>query len=197
MDSQADTARWERLTRLLRPIHAQAAATARRLSRSTHDGDDLYQEAVLRAHDKLEGLREESRFRSWFFAVLLSVHRSRVRRPRRETVSLEDALSAGKEPVGEDGSVWDEERRCAERATRALMGLDPTQREAIVLHEIEGFSVEEIAEMQGATPSAVKSRLARGRERLRRFYARYAPVHEAPHFGTPTAGTMAGQGEIP
>ena len=191
MDSHDDRSRWDRLTRLLGPIHLQAAATARRLSRSMHDGDDLYQEAVLRAHDKLQGLRDESRFRSWFFAVLLSVHRSRVRRPRRESVSLEETLETRDEPVGDDGSVWDEERRRAERASRALAGLDPEQREAVVLHEIEGFSVEEIAEMQGVTSSAVKSRLARGREKLRRFYLRFTTVTETPRHETPTAGTMA------
>ena len=188
MDSSDE--RWERLTRLLRPIHPQAVATARRRSRSAHDGDDLYQEAVLRAHDKLAGLRDEARFRSWFFAVLLSVHRSRVRRPRRESMSLEEARDQRLEPVGEDGSRWDEERRRAERASRALAGLDPEQREAIVLHEIEGFSVEEIAEMQGVTPSAVKSRLSRGREKLRRFYLRTTPIPSAPRLESP-AGAMA------
>jgi RNA polymerase sigma-70 factor (ECF subfamily) len=190
MDSHDDT-RWERLSTLLRPIHHQAVATARRLSRSAHDGDDLYQEAVLRAHGKLGGLKDESRFRSWFFAVLLSVHRSRVRRPRRDSVSLEETLETRDEPIGEDGTVWDEERRRAERAARALAGLEPEQREAVVLHEIEGFSVEEIAEMQGVTSSAVKSRLARGREKLRRFYLRVTTVAEAPRIETPTAGTMA------
>jgi len=189
MDSREDTARWDRLTRLLRPIHEQAVATARRLSRSIHDGDDLYQETVLRAHGKLEGLRDESKFRSWFFAVLLSMHRTRVRRPRRESVSIEDTLAGGNEPVGEDGTLWDEERRRAERAARALATLDPTQREAVVLHELDGFSVDEVAEMQQVTPSAVKSRLARGREKLRRFYLRNGWGSETQH--REAAGTMA------
>ena len=189
MDLRQDTARWDRLTRLLRPIHEQAVATARRLSRSIHDGDDLYQETVLRAHGKLEGLRDESRFRSWFFAVLLSMHRTRVRRPRRESESIEDTLARGNEPVGEDGTLWDEERRRAERAARALASLDPIQREAVVLHELDGFSVDEVAEMQQVTSSAVKSRLARGREKLRRFYLRNGWGSEAQH--REAAGAMA------
>ena len=172
MNPRADTARWSRLTRLLKPIHAQAVATARRLCRSVQDGDDLYQETVLRAYDKLDGLREESCFRSWFFATLLSRHRSHVRRPRRDSVSLEETIGGRDEPIGEDGISWEEEFLRAERAARALAGLKPVQREAIVLHDIEGFAVEEVAEVQGVTPSAVKSRLSRGRERLRRFYTR-------------------------
>jgi RNA polymerase sigma-70 factor (ECF subfamily) len=191
MDSRADTDRWNRLIRLLRPIHPQAVATARRLSRSAHDGDDLYQEAVLRAYDKLNGLRDESRFRSWFFATLLSRHRSSVRRPRREWLPIEDMLGRRDEPVGEDGALWEEERLRADRAVRALAGLKPEQREAIVLHDIEGFSVEEVAEMQGVTLSAVKSRLTRGREKLRSFYHRHARESEAARNDTRTAGTMA------
>ena len=178
MDLRADTTRWERLIRLLTPIHEQAVATARRLSRSAQDGDDLYQDTVLRAYHKLNGLRDESRFRSWFFATLLSRHRSRVRRPPREYVSIDETIGRPDEPVGRDGALWEEERRRAERAARALEGLAPVQREAIVLHDLDGFSVEEVSEMQGVTVSAVKSRLKRGRERLRRFYLRCARESE-------------------
>jgi len=198
MDSRADTARWARLIRLLTPIHEQAVATARRLSRSLHDGDDLYQEAVVRAYQKLNGLRDESRFRSWFFATLLSRHRSRVRRPRREWVSIEDTLGRPEEPVGQDGTMWAEERRRSERAARALAGLAPVQREAVVLHDIDGFSVEEVASMQDVTPSAVKSRLARGREKLRRFYLRCAPEKRgiAIRDAADRCHGLAGEGEI-
>lgn len=192
MDPHAGTARWSRLIRLLTPIHKQAAATARRLCRSNDDGDDLYQDTVLRAFDKLDGLRDESRFRSWFFATLLSRHRSRLRRFRRVSVPIEEAFGRDREPVGEDGASWEEERRRAERAVRALAGLKPVQREAVVLHEIEGFSVEEIAEMQGVTCSAVKSRLTRGREKLRRFYLRGGAGNAStPYLERLTAGAMA------
>ena len=191
MNPRADTADWARLIRLLGPIHRQAVATARRLSRSAHDGDDLYQEAVLRAYHKLDGLRDESKFRPWFFAVLLSKHRSWVRRPRRDSVAIDETVGRMDEPVGEDGSAWEEERRGAERAARALDELQAVQREAIVLHDLEGFSVEEVAEMQRATPSAVKSRLARGREQLRRFYARLSHEGGVPRLETMPAKAMA------
>jgi RNA polymerase sigma-70 factor (ECF subfamily) len=199
MDSSAEDARWTRLTGLLRPIHERAMAVARRLCRSVDEGDDLYQEAVLRAFDKLDGLRDESKFRSWFFATLLSRHRTRLRRAPRQPVSLEDAFEPGHEPAAEDGSMWEEERRRAERVARALAVLPPDQREAVVLYEIEGFSVEEVAEMQAASPSAVKSRLARGRERLRRFYQREHAGLVRVTAADATAAVVAwpGKGEVP
>jgi RNA polymerase sigma-70 factor (ECF subfamily) len=169
-DNEQAAARWERLLELLAPIHDAAAATARRLCRAPADGDDLLQSAVIRAFEKLDTLRDESRFRSWFYAVLLSAHRNRARRAFwRRFLPLEEELP-GREPVGEDGGEWEEERQAAMRATRALSKLPAVQREAVVLHELDGFSIEEVAELQEVSVSAVKSRLSRGRQRLRRHY---------------------------
>lgn len=193
------TESWRRLIDLLRPFHDQAAATARRLSRSTEDGDDLFQEAVIRAYEKISTLRDESRFRPWFYSVLLSVHRNRSRRGFwRRFLSLDRKDGKSIDVAGEDGASWDEERRGAERVSRALAGLPPEQREAVVLFELEGFSTEEIAAIQRVSLSAVKSRLSRGRSRLRRHYERLGfrtqgeqPEREAPatettpFFGTP------------
>ncbi len=163
--------RWERIVRLLEPVHEQALSTARNLSRHNGEGDDLYQEAVLRAWRKLHTLREEGRFRSWFFAVLLSVHRSRCRRAFwKRLIPLADAPPQDRDPAGEDGRLHAEEFDSARRAARALARLSPGQREALVLYELEGFSMEEIAALQKASVAAVKSRVLRARERLRRHY---------------------------
>ena len=54
----------------------------------------------------------------------------------------------------------------------ALEILPAVQREAVVLFDIDGYSLEEVAAMQDVSLSAVKSRLARGRARLRRHYKR-------------------------
>ncbi len=163
--------RWQRLGRLLEPIHERALGTARNLCRSPADGDDLYQETVLRAFHKLHTLRDEARFRSWFFAVLLSVHRSRARRSFwRRFLPLDEAPAGDPGLTGEDGQSREGELLAARRVARALSRLPAAQREAVVLHELEGFSMEEVAAMQNASVSAVKSRVLRGRERLRKHY---------------------------
>lgn len=165
--------RWRRLIDLLAPVHDQALATARRLSRTSDEGEDLFHDAVMRAFDKLPALRDEERFRPWFYAVLLSRHRSRARRGFwRRFLPLEDELEQGREPLGDDGGRWEERRLRASRASRALATLPAVQREAIVLHDVDGFTVHEIADMQHSSVSAVKSRLSRGRKRLRCHYER-------------------------
>jgi DNA-directed RNA polymerase specialized sigma24 family protein len=54
----------------------------------------------------------------------------------------------------------------------ALQTLPPIQREAVILFEVVGLSIAEITQVQHAGESAVKSRLSRGRQRLRRAYLR-------------------------
>lgn len=179
MNTEERELRWARLVALLEPVHGPALATARRLCRTAADGDDLYAETVLRAFDKLHTLRDESRFKSWFFATLLSRHRSRSRlRFWRRFVPLDEAFPAGAEPVGVDGSDWADDAWRAERVAAGLGTLPAVQREAVVLFELDDYSIDEIAAMQRVSISAVKSRLTRGRERLRHYYEHHGSVEQ-------------------
>ena len=164
---------WTQFLALLEPLHERARLTARRLAGSSSDGDDLFQEALLRAVERLPGLRDSGRFAPWFYAVLLSVHRNRSRRGFwRRFVRLEPLLDRGYDPAGAAGVREAGEREAAARLSRALSRLPAVQREATVLHEIDGFSMQEIAAMQRVSVTAVKTRVARGRARLRRHYQR-------------------------
>lgn len=167
-------ARQARLLALLLPIHDRARRTARRLCTCAADGDDLFQEAVLRAFFHLPSLREESRFAGWFYAVLLSVHRARSRVSFwRRFLPLDGAppgaADAGSQPAWSP-MVAEQTRGRAARLAQALRRLPAEQREAVVLFEVEEFSILEIAEMQGVSQTAVKTRLRRGRQRLRHHY---------------------------
>lgn len=154
----------DRLTRLLSPVHDDARAFARRLCRSSADGDDVFQDAVIRALHKIDHLRDDGAFRTWFYKVIISVQRSRCRRAFwRRLVPL-----AGGESEPADTAA--DQLAGAQRARAALARLPASQREAIVLFELEGFAVDEVARIQGSSVSAVKSRLSRGRERLRTIY---------------------------
>jgi RNA polymerase sigma-70 factor (ECF subfamily) len=147
---------------------------------------------VLRAFDKLDTLRDETRFRSWFFAVLLSIHRSRCRRSFWKRFL---PLDEGADPPDPVRGGEDDELLGARRAARALAVLPPEQREAVVLFEIEGFSVQEVAEMQGVTVSAVKSRVSRGRKKLAGWYRRHGfrPRRDAP---SPRGEEAASEGSL-
>jgi len=181
----------QRFERLIEPIHDRALAFARCLCRSQADGEDLFQEAVLRALAKLDGLRDDTAFRPWLYRVIISVHRDRCRRALwRKLIPLWDAAP---EPADEVDT-----RDATARARTALAALPAVQREAIVLYELGGWQVDEIAMIQRTSPSAVKSRLARGRAQLRLIYTRRLGV-PAPATRTPAlaAGGTARPGETP
>jgi RNA polymerase sigma-70 factor, ECF subfamily len=165
--------RRERLRALLEPVHERARLSARRMCRSDAEGDDLFQDAVVRALVHLAELRDDGAFAAWFYRILLSLHRSRARRGAwRRWLSMDEVQESDAEPVGDDGTRWEDERLGAERMRRALATLPSVQREAVVLADVDEYPLEEIARMQGVSLSAVKSRVARGRERLARHYRR-------------------------
>jgi RNA polymerase sigma-70 factor, ECF subfamily len=174
--------RQQRFVRLVEPHHVRALAFARCLCHSVADGDDLFQVALLRALERIDQLRDDHAFRAWFYRIIVSVHRNRVRRPFwRRLVPLGDHR-APEMPV-------DEALASAQRARIALGCLAPEQRETIVLFEIDGWSVDEIAALHGVSVSAVKSRLVRARERLREFYTR--------RFGTQERAALPSPGGTP
>ncbi len=163
--------RWQRLTDLLRPFHARAVATARRLAGSRDEGDDLFQDVLLRAHRGLDRVREEDRFEPWFYAILLNLHRSRARRSFwRRFLPLPEPGAAG--PLEPALPPADDAIQRSLRLARALDTLPAVQKEAIVMCDLEGYPLELVARVQGVSTTAVKSRLSRGRHRLRRHYER-------------------------
>ena len=150
-----------RLRRLLEPLHDRALAFARSIARSRADGDDLFQEALVRALGKLDGLREDRAFRGWLYRVIISVHRNRYRRAFWQRL-----LPLTSEPASE-GSHADE-LGATERARTALATLPHDQREAIVLHDIEGWKHEEISHELGMAVGSSKAQLHRARGLLKR-----------------------------
>jgi RNA polymerase sigma-70 factor, ECF subfamily len=161
--------RTQRFRDLLAPVHDDALAFARCLCRSHAEGDDVYQEAALRALGKLDDLREDRAFKAWLYRVIISVQRTRYRRgfwrrflplPERGAAELAASTAASAE----------QDLGGAERIRQALARLPSEQRETIVLFELEGWKLEEIAALHRVSLSAVKSRLVRGRARLRKIY---------------------------
>lgn len=167
--------RQARLLHLLAPIHDAVRLSARRLCRDDSEGDDLFQEAALRALVRIDDLQDPSRFRAWFYAVLLSVHRQRSRRSfwRRFVPFLGSDEESAPDRASDRSAdrSYEEARGESAQLSAALQQLPAEQREAVVLFEVDGYSIEEIAEMQRASVNAVKSRLLRGRQRLREKYA--------------------------
>jgi RNA polymerase sigma factor (sigma-70 family) len=128
------------------------------------DAEDVVQEALLQAFLGLERLRDPERFGSWLYGITLNLARMRLR--RRDPLPVDvDAL----EPPSADGVA------ALEAVREALDVLPPREREAVVLHYVEGLDTQEVASLLGARPGTVRVRLHRARRRLRRDLAELAP----------------------
>jgi RNA polymerase sigma-70 factor (ECF subfamily) len=140
---------------------------------------DLVQDSFIRAYRRLGRCGDPERFSGWLFKILSNLCRTAgARRARRGTESLE----APGLILTSDGPMPDElaELNHTKASVRAALDLVPQdQRQALVLMYLQGYSVAEIEELTGASRSAVKMRLKRGREALRAELAPlFAEVHE-------------------
>lgn len=151
-----------------------------RLTENPEEARELTQETFLRAFQSIAYFRGESDLRTWIYRIAINQARNRWRwwrRRRRDvTVSLDSTDDNGSRPLAAtlraDESRNPERDALAherERALRkALSSLRSVYREAVVLRDIEGLAYEEIAVALDISIGTVKSRLARGRQELKR-----------------------------
>jgi RNA polymerase sigma-70 factor (ECF subfamily) len=138
-------------------------AMAVRLSESRVDAEDAVHDTWLRAVEGLERFEWRSSLRSWLTGILVN----RIRELRRG--AARDARDDGDVELAVDPSPLDDATRID--LERAIAGLAPRYREVFVLHDVEGFTHDEIAGLLGIDPGTSKSQLARARCRLRRALA--------------------------
>ncbi|MEL6190220.1 MAG: RNA polymerase sigma factor [Myxococcota bacterium] len=136
---------------------------------------ELVQQTFLQVHRARFDFRGSSKVRPWLFTIALNLVREHYRRMGRRPKFLSegDGEDAGYEPRVDPPDWIELEQRALEvrRVRRAIKLLPHPQREAIELHWIHGHSFPEVAEMVGASPSAVKVRAHRGYQRLRTLLA--------------------------
>lgn len=150
-----------------------------RITENAEDAADLTQETFLSALKAIKTFRGESELKTWLFRIAVNHSRNRFRwwkrRRRDSTISLDAPIGDSESTVSEtiagssisaEEAVLQHERESALRS--ALMDLPDIYREAIVLCDIEGLTYEEIATALDINIGTVKSRIARGREELRK-----------------------------
>lgn len=132
---------------------------------------DIVQDGFVRAFRHLRRCGDPDRFGGWLFRIVSNLCRTAGgRAARKSTEALEDhAPSLRSELPGPEESM--EGAWTRDRIRDALETVPPDQREALILMYLEGHSVAEIAELSGASSSAVKMRLKRGRDALERLLA--------------------------
>jgi RNA polymerase sigma-70 factor (ECF subfamily) len=157
--------------RMLHPHHRYLARFCLNLTACSEDGQDLYQQAILKALDKWGSLRDPDRFRQWLCSIIVNEHRNLCRKRRLQRLFLLSAQhddNLGRSHSGPFTEPPDVAQTV--RLRRCLARLSAKKREALVLFEVEGFSLADVAEIQDCSLQAVKKRVSRARTELRKLF---------------------------
>jgi len=156
-----------------------------RMTGSVADGEDIVQETLARAYYALSEVEELPPLRPYLFAI---AHRRALDHLRRYERRMGRALDAVAEP--EDRALSAEDALASDEAVRAALSafveLPPAQRSAVILKDVLGQSLEEIASLLQLSIPAVKAALHRGRTRLRE-----QPASEPPRTVSPLLAKYA------
>ena len=142
---------------------------ALRMSGDPDDAADLSQDVFLRIYRKLGSYRGGASLKTWVFRVALNCCRSRLR--RRQTWKRFSFIDRDELPELPDPASGPDERAVThdleDRIGTAIRSLPLPFREAVVLRDLHDFTYREIADVLGLRLGTVRSRIARGRNRLR------------------------------
>ena len=141
-----------------------------RMTGNTAEAEDLAQEAFLQLYRKISTFRGESAFSTWLHRLAVNVVLMHLRKKGLQQVSLDDVDTSQDEPVKHD--YGDDDRRLVGSIdrislTRAIGELPPGYRSVFVLHDIEGYEHNEIAEIMNCSVGNSKSQLHKARMKLR------------------------------
>jgi len=156
--AQRDERSFHQLYRRHTPALYQS--TLRLVGWNVHDAEDVVQEAWIKAVEKLEAFRWESSLRTWLSGIAINCCRELYRRRsgQHETV-LPEEMEQTASRIGELERIDIE---------RAIASLPDGYRQVLVLHDIEGYTHEEIGSMLDIEIGTSKSQLSRARTAMRK-----------------------------
>jgi RNA polymerase sigma-70 factor, ECF subfamily len=143
-----------------------------RMTSNAAEAEDLTQEAFLQLFRKIGTFRGESAFSTWLHRMAVNVVLMQLRKKSLPVVPLEDTLETEEEsPKKEPGAPDLRLAGAVDRLQlqRAIDHLPPGYRTIFVLHDVEGFEHNEIADMVGCSIGNSKSQLHKARLKLRDF----------------------------
>lgn len=152
----------EEFLKLYQPIHTQFVRYCSNHAYGIMDTQDLVQEAVLATLQRFDSIREKEKLLGYLIATANNIIRNHLRRKKFSGQFNEKDFRKL-----ESKNIDAETAMDIHHLHMALNQLPVKDKEAILLFEISGFSIEEIAVMQESSPGATKTRLSRAREKLR------------------------------
>ena len=132
--------------------------TAKAILMNDEDTADAMQETIMVCWEKMGTLKEDRYFKAWVTKILINECYNLIR--GRKGVTYVDEIPE----IPDDGEKSDLEWK------EALAALGEDYRLVVVLYYVQGFQTKEIASLMGISDAAVRTRLTRAREQLRKYY---------------------------
>ena len=131
---------------------------AKSILRRDQDAEDAVQEAICAAYAARGSLRDPERFRPWLLRIVANqcYAQCRRRRPEVDLADIQDFLAAPEPDMAERLALW-----------QAVLLLGDDTRAAVTLFYYEDLPIRDISAVLGVSEAAVKTRLCRGRARLK------------------------------
>jgi RNA polymerase sigma-70 factor (ECF subfamily) len=153
-----------------------------RMTSNTAEAEDLTQEAFLQLYRKIATFRGESAFSTWLHRLAVNVVLMHLRKKGLQQISLDEPDTSQDEPVKRDYGTDD--RRLVGSVDRiglqnAIADLPPGYRAVFVLHDVEGYEHNEIAEIMNCSVGNSKSQLHKARMKLRERLHHYRDAKPA------------------
>jgi RNA polymerase sigma factor (sigma-70 family) len=159
---------------LIRPQAEYLYRLAWRFTGNVTDAEDLLQDVLIKVYPRTREMLAVQKLRPWLAKVLYHQYVDSLRQRKRSPVlELVSGGEGDEDPLDQVASSREGPEQDAERAGQrdrilaAVRQLNPEQRAIIAMHDVEGYSLEELEKMLETPIGTLKSRLHRARQRLR------------------------------
>jgi RNA polymerase sigma-70 factor, ECF subfamily len=175
MISRAKLGDIDAFTAIVDVYYPRCLRFARAVLQNADDAEDMVQDTFVRLYRALPRYEDRQRFESWLFQILGNCCRTANTAFRRESArAVDDSAVLERVPSTDvPGARLDDE--WGENVRRALSEVPVYNREIFLLHYIEGFSYDDIAQMTGVKQSALKMRVKRASDMLRTRLSKERP----------------------
>ena len=168
-DTMTSEEKQQEFMALLNPVQHKIERYILSMTHNRDTARDLLHDTLLRAYQNFDSLRNKEAFLSYLFTIASNLHKRSFRHNKFRADYDEDFAME----IPDRGTMPDTAADIA-IMYRAMETLSEPMREAVLMFEVGGMSLQEIQQIQGSTLSNIKQRVARGRRRL----AELLRVHE-------------------
>lgn len=164
---------------LMQSHESRIYAIALRMMGNREDAQDCAQEAMVRIYRAMGSFKGQSALATWIYRITMNTCLDELRRRKaRKVTSLDSLVDNGWSPT-DAGDTPEEHGLRVEKQNalnQAIQSLPDDMRAAIILRDVKGYSYDEIASILDANVGTIKSRISRGREKLREILSKQSEL---------------------